>query len=376
LIGLRRHRAYASHREMQMATTHAKITATGFKAGIGFVLALAVSLAFGRMYIRARLNHKIHFDDVLFFTAVVFLIAGTVMTYLDIPYIYLQQNVQAGTEAPPADFIQQLLKSVKIQDAAVVLLSGTILAVKLCFLAFFRSLIRRLKKLEIWWWCVLAIVLPSSVMLVCSNFITCGYFDERILADVEIAVVKCVTSSALKRQNDTLKAVTILDILSDAFIISIPVALLWRAQIDMRRKIGLGTMLCLSVFTIITAIVRLSGGNTIGGQIDSSWVIFWLQIEAAVAVMVASIAAYRALFISERSQKQAGSPQYTSNSRFGAKIRGRWSGSKETKTSISLPSLPAPTHTSMRTKTHQTSYDEERLMGPSGEFHMSARDPF
>ncbi|KAI4202141.1 MAG: hypothetical protein LQ350_002808 [Teloschistes chrysophthalmus] len=371
-----------------MAFTHAKITATGFKAGIGFMLAVAVSLAFGRLYIRTRLNQKTHVDDGLFIAAVLFLIAGTVLTYIDIPYIYLQQNVQAGTEAPPADFIQQLLKSVKIQDAAVVLLSGTILAVKLCFLALFRSLIRRLRKLEMWWWLVLAIVVPSSIMLVCSNFISCSYFDERILGELILGVqclvpaddkaiaVKCVTSSALKRQNDTLKAVTILDIISDAFIISIPIALLWRVQIDMRRKIGLTTMLCLSVFTIITAIVRISGGNTVDGQVDSSWVIFWLQMEAAVAVMAASVAAYRALFVSERSQKPAGSPQYTSSSRFAANFRRRRSGSKETKTSISLPTLPAPTLTSMRTKTHQTPYDEERLMRPSGEYEMSPRDPF
>lgn len=145
------------------------------------MLAIAVSLAIARVAIRAKLNRKVYVDDGLFFFAVVTLVAGTIMTYLDIPYIYLQQNVQSGARAPPSDFIRQLIHSVKIQDAAVVLLSSTIFAVKLSFMVFFRSLIRRLKKLEIWWWCVLFIVVPSSVMLVVSNFITCGYFDERIL---------------------------------------------------------------------------------------------------------------------------------------------------------------------------------------------------
>ncbi|KAL8750839.1 MAG: hypothetical protein Q9199_006822 [Rusavskia elegans] len=254
---------------------HVKITKDGFKIGIGFMLAVAVSLAAGRIFIRAKLNRKIYIDDGFFFLAVVTLVAGTVMTYLDVPYIYLQQNVQAGTQAPPADFIQQLLKSVKIQDAAVVLLSATIFAVKLAFLAFFRGLIRRLKKLEIWWWCVLVIVIISSIVLICSNFITCPYFDQRIL------------------------------------VISIPIALLWRVRIDLRRKLALGAMLCLSVFTIITVIVKVGGGNTNDGQIDSSWVIFWLQMEAAVAVMVASIIAYRALFVVERSRTQE-SPRYIS----------------------------------------------------------------
>lgn len=145
------------------------------------MLAVAVLVAIARVAIRAKLNRRIYVDDGLFFFAVVTLVAGTIMTYIDIPYIYLQQNVQSGAREPPAHFVQQLIHSVKIQDAAVVLLSSTIFAVKLSFMAFFRSLIRRLRKLEIWWWCVLFIVVPSSVMLVISNFITCGYFDERIL---------------------------------------------------------------------------------------------------------------------------------------------------------------------------------------------------
>ncbi|KAL8727524.1 MAG: hypothetical protein Q9166_005995 [cf. Caloplaca sp. 2 TL-2023] len=164
-----------------MAKSHIKITEDGFKVGIGFMLAVAVSLAIGRIYIRASLSDRIYVDDGFFCLGVVTLIAGTVMTYLDIRYIYLQQNVGAGIQAPPADFVQQLIRSVKIQDSAVVLLSATVFAVKLAFLALFHSLIRRLKKLEIWWWCVLAIVIPSSIILVCSNFISCAYFDERIL---------------------------------------------------------------------------------------------------------------------------------------------------------------------------------------------------
>ncbi|KAL9628181.1 MAG: hypothetical protein Q9204_006056 [Flavoplaca sp. TL-2023a] len=284
-----------------------KITEDGFKIGIGFMLAVAVSLAFGRIYVRAKLNHKFYVDDGFFSLAVVTLIAGTIMTYLDIPYIYLQQNVQAGSQAPPADFIQQLLTSVKIQNAAVVLLSTTVFAIKLAFLAFFRGLIRRLKKLEIWWWCVLVIVILSSIFLICANFITCPYYDKRILGS-EV----CVPERSTKTECDF------------EGIISIPIALLWRVRIDLRRKLALGTMLCLSVFTIITVIVKISGGNTVAGQIDSSWVIFWLHMEAAVAVMVASIMVYRALFVVERSRTEE-SPRHTSGARARIWYRSKYS---------------------------------------------------
>ncbi|KAL8767211.1 MAG: hypothetical protein Q9209_006216 [Squamulea sp. 1 TL-2023] len=315
--------------------THVKITENGFKVCLCLL---------GRMIIRAKLNRKIYVDDGFFLLAVVTLIAGTVMTYIDIPYIYLQQNVGAGTQAPPADFVQQLIKSVKIQDSAVVLLNVTIFAVKLAFLAFFRGLIRRLKKLEMWWWCVLAIVVPSSIILICSNFISCAYFDERILVrDPE-------------RHKETKCDLT--------GIISIPVALLWRVRIDLRRKLALGTMLCLSVFTIITAIVKVGGGNTNNGQIDSSWVIFWLQLEAAVAVMVASITAYRALFVVERSHMQK-SPRY--NSQALAKLRNRSKDSYETQANNNLPSIPAPILSRMRNFVQQTPYNGGHQMSDTSQ---------
>ena len=138
-------------------------------------------MALARTYIRARLNHRLYVDDALFLLAIVTLIAGTALTYVDIPYIYLQQNVESGAQAPPSDFVKRLIKSVKIQDSAVMLLSTAVFAVKLSFLIFFRSLLRRVKNLMIWWWCVLIIVVPSAIIMLCSNFISCSYYDERIL---------------------------------------------------------------------------------------------------------------------------------------------------------------------------------------------------
>ena len=133
-------------------------------------------------------------------------------------------------------------------------------------------------------------------------------------------------------------------------------ALLWRVRIDLRRKFALGTMLCLSVFTIITAIVKVSGGNTNNGQIDSSWVIFWLQIEAAVAVMVVSITAYRALFIVERSRAQE-SPRYISRVRPNIWDRSR--DSHEVQGKNGLPGIPAPTFPESQTFGHQPPYHGE-----------------
>ncbi|MCJ1306716.1 hypothetical protein MMC25_000359, partial [Agyrium rufum] len=78
--------------------------------------------------------------------------------------------------------------------------------------------------------------------------------------------------------------------------ISIPILLLWNVKINLRRKLGLGSLLCLSVFAIITNIIRVVGHDLTNGQDDLVWLFFWLQIEACIAVMANSATAFRSLF--------------------------------------------------------------------------------
>jgi len=47
-------------------------------------------------------SRAITVDDGFFFLAIVTLIAGTFLVYLDIPYLFLVQGVQAGLIAAPA----------------------------------------------------------------------------------------------------------------------------------------------------------------------------------------------------------------------------------------------------------------------------------
>ena len=79
--------------------------------------------------------------------------------------------------------------------------------------------------------------------------------------------------------------------------------LLWNVQISIRRKLALGGILCLSVCTMIISIIKVAGGNTTDGGVDTSWVLFWYEIEAAVAIIVVSVSAFRALFIAHQAMK-------------------------------------------------------------------------
>lgn len=138
-------------------------------------------VAGARVLARLYKSHRVTVDDVFFFLAITTFIAGTTVLFLDIPYIYLQENVEAGLRAAPADLISQLIHSEKLQDAATTLLGTTITSVKVSFLFFFRDLLRQQKKMLIWWWCILVFLIPTAAILMFSNFISCSYFDERIL---------------------------------------------------------------------------------------------------------------------------------------------------------------------------------------------------
>ena len=87
-------------------------------------------------------------------------------------------------------------------------------------------------------------------------------------------------------------------------MLSIPLSLLWIARIDFRRKLILAAMLCLSVFMIIIAIVRVTASELPGGVADTSWLFFWQTMEAAIAVIMVALTGFRSLFYAEPSTRK------------------------------------------------------------------------
>ena len=318
----------------------------------GFLLGAAVVVAVARVLARLRKEHRLYFDDAFFFLAAICLIAGSTLTFIDIPYIYLQEDVEAGLQTPPANLLTQLIYSEKIQDAATVLLTATLFSVKFSFLFFFRHLLRHQKKLTLYWWFVCFITVPSAAVCMFSDLIACPYFDERIVA-------QCTSAEALARETAVLKASVVLDITTDCFLISIPVLLLWNVQINVRRKLILGSILCLSIFMVVLAIVRVSTGESSSGQVDSAWVIFLLQAEACVALIVVSVSAFRALFMARQETKHTHQRSPWQMSRESqAKL---WTANLRNKKS--LPSIPSPVPAGVSTRINHSL--DNRLYDPT-----------
>ena len=70
-------------------------------------------------------------------------------------------------------------------------------------------------------------------------------------------------------------------------------------KISFKRKLALAAMLCLSVFMIIIAIVRVAGSLLPGDITDTVWLFFWQTMEAAVAVIMVALTGFRSLFYTD-----------------------------------------------------------------------------
>ncbi|MCJ1318862.1 hypothetical protein MMC15_004194 [Xylographa vitiligo] len=323
-----------------------KIDDTGFMIASSVTLGIAIILSVARMYIRVSKFHRLYADDWMFLFAVGFLIAGTTMVFLTLPYNQTEVNVGAGVEAPPPDFAHQLDFDVKFQDAASLLVNASIFSVKFSFLLFFRRLLERTGKLQRYWWFTFIITVPSAIVCMCTEFIACPAFGDRIMET-------CVSAAAVKRQVAILYTVVTLDIFTDLLLISIPVLLLWKVKINIRRKVGLGCLLCLSIFAIITNIIRAAGHKLNNGQSDVVWILFWGEMEACIAVMANSMTAFRSLFRVGLSKVRR-SPRDPKNQ--SPLIETKHQAPRH---QVDLPTMPKPTLSGMRSLLHGDPFEDE-----------------
>ncbi|MCJ1261008.1 hypothetical protein MMC22_000872 [Lobaria immixta] len=300
-----------------------KIDITGFEIASGVVLGVAIILALGRTYIKINKFHRLFIDDVFFILATILLVA--------------EVNVGAGVEVPPADLTRQLDLDVKFQDASCVLINA--------------------RKLQTWWWCTFIITIPCAVICMCTEFMVCPAFGGRIL---EV----CVSETALKRQIKVLYVVVVLDIFTDVLLMSIPILLLWSVKINRRRKFGLGSLLCLSIFAIITNIIRASGHKLNNGQDDVVWVLFWLEMEACVAVIANSMTAFRSLFAATTSRIK-NSPQRQE------KPTGIRMGHEKRPPQVDLPTLPTSKLSGLRSMMLKDPFEDHETIDSDGSVNRS-----
>ena len=351
-------------------------------------MSVAVLLACLRIYIKASKFHRLFADDILLILATVLLVAGTTVTCLVLPYNQIEVDIGAKVIAPPADLTHILDYDVKLQDAGGVLLNASIFSVKFSFLFFFRLLLHGTGKLRIWWWTVFVFTIPCAIICMCTEFMACPAFGDRIFCmsksirsflrrSIDVSHQRsafpnppsvarkqhCIplwfwTLSRIFRvslSTSWARDILQLSTLIVSPVISIPVLLLWNVKINLRRKLGLGSLLCLSIFQIITNIIRVVGHNLSNGQNDLVWILFWGEMEACVAVMANSGTVFPSLFAKGHSVLRA-SPQQENNSPSPRpRLRTPWSRHPQ----IDLQTLPTAALSGLRSFMFKDPFEDE-----------------
>ena len=133
------------------------------------------------MFIKIHKLHRLFIDDGLFIAATILIVLGTITVSLALPYNQTEANVGAGIEAPPPDLMHRLDMDVKVHDASSFMINASIFAVKFSFLFFFRLLLQRTEKLQKWWWFVFIFTIPCAVLCMCTEYMVCPAFGDRIL---------------------------------------------------------------------------------------------------------------------------------------------------------------------------------------------------
>ena len=306
--------------------------------------------AITRFYIRARILKQWAIEDAFIILAVVCLCATTALNFATLRHLYdsLDVILQGFGSELIFTVLEEVSATAKKSDAMATLWWLVLFPVKLAYLFFFRKLIRRLRYLNIWWWCVIAFMIPAAIGCFVTTYIACP------ANDVQGVLQKCSGPSAGNRQVHVVAATTAIDVVTDVMVVSFPVLLLWKVKINLRQKLGLGTVLCLSLVMAIVAITRIGGVRLPSRDIDIVWLAFWQQQECSIALTMVSVNAFRSLFVANSSspgrRSPAGNPKF-SPSYWQEKRRHRQKLSDESDMHNlgNLPTIPSATLTGMRT---------------------------
>lgn len=145
------------------------------------LFAFSVLFVIARITLRLRYQKRLFIDDAFLFIAQVLLCVCLGLLYMFADSLFLDEALvtRPSLAIIPPDFENQLFRFHKISDAYLVLTYTSIFAVKFSFLFFFRVLVRRVHKMVVYWWIVVAVTAVAWIVCSISIFLPCLYFDER-----------------------------------------------------------------------------------------------------------------------------------------------------------------------------------------------------
>ncbi len=147
------------------------------KAAFILYLAICILSSTSRLYLKLRSHRHLELDDGFLLLAVITSISAWVLVWQFRDLVYLQMELVLGMKAIELADADRMLSYFKLYNASLVLSWTSVYSVKLSFIFFFRKLILRVRVLEIYWWVVLGVVVPTACFAAGFGFFICSDFS-------------------------------------------------------------------------------------------------------------------------------------------------------------------------------------------------------
>ena len=248
-----------------------------------------------RLYARYKSFKKLFWDDVFDLFAWLLSLLAAIDWQVVSGRMYQFIAITSGQLwPPPQNFVSETEQYYKGSLVALLFFYTSLWSVKFSFLIFFRCLGQNIRAQKIHWW----IVFTCTVVTYIACFADTQYWC--LVSPLQELFRKCSTDASHRWILYTLDFNCAFDIVTDVLsklittcfshrdsnilVLSIPIVLMWKVRISLRKKVALMAIFSLVIITIVFAIARVavisSQTEADGTRLpDTSWSYMWSSIE-------------------------------------------------------------------------------------------------
>ncbi|KAI9894310.1 MAG: hypothetical protein M1814_003066 [Vezdaea aestivalis] len=259
-----------------------------------------------RIGIRLKQFGKLHADDYLVILAMILTIALKIVYHFGLISLLEVQDLTIR-QMYGSTYFKVGRRYMKLQLAGSYVYWTTIWTIKLSVLAFFKRLGNNIKSMEILWWFTMVFTILSYIGSLISYQFFCHSFG----------ILDCIAAKNIRLALLSFRFSTTVDIISDFFIILLPVFLLWNVQIPLKKKLVLISLLCASFIIMGAAGIRFAVVNRKNALPAPQWNAVWCSVEVGVALIVCNLVSFRSLFVAATKTSSGSGSGSKNNSRQG-----------------------------------------------------------
>ncbi|KIW75663.1 hypothetical protein Z517_10405 [Fonsecaea pedrosoi CBS 271.37] len=252
--------------------------------GVAYAMIGVTSIVFlARALVRVRQPKRFQAEDVFLVLAYLFFLALTIMYIVVTPVMFRVTDASSGKIPVYPEILSDSLFMIKIFFANTMIFWFTLYSVKFAFLCLYRRLMTGIPMYMRLWWAAAGFCIVTLIGCVITDFTSCHSMHAWFTPGL------CSEDRDVQAQIASLYFAYAVDVLSDLFIMFLPLRLIWKLQRPKSQKVGIGALFCVGLICIIFATIRVVqiGVKTEGHSTpSSSWLALWAIVESAVTIIV------------------------------------------------------------------------------------------